>query len=329
MSGGQTPQQRADAEVAALNADILDTFTSLAASNPGPAKDKVTAPGSRFINFGMSITIVRTSPVKNRWFDLLGNAITVTDLRCAFSIEKDLKPHPNACTLSIWNLSDQTRYNLQESGLLIEVLAGYDGDLRRVFSGDVLYAFSERQDGDWITKIQLGDGLRAYNFARITKTYPSGTTYRTIVQDIATAMNLKLPNVTGTDLTKQISGSVSLHGPAHQELTRFLDPHRMDWSIQEGQLVILRSTDILAGEALVISEDNAMVGSPTYGNPDKKGKSPVLTVSCLPYPEVSPGRTIEVQSRDIHGQFRVEKVKHTGDTFGDDRKTTAEARQVK
>ncbi len=232
----------------------------------------------RLINFSISVNIISTVPTRGLWFTVLPNAITIDGLRCSFSIERDLKKHPNSSTLQVYNLAPQTRHELQQSGLLIEILAGYDGDLRMIFRGDVLYSSSKREGADRVTKIQLGDGARAYNFARVNRSFPAGTTYRAIVTDIATAMNLAVPPVSGADLDQQIPAGVSIHGPAHAELSRILNKSKMEWSVQSGELVILRSNDIRPNEAPVISADNGMVGSPSYGNPDKKGKSPVLYV---------------------------------------------------
>lgn len=286
----------------------------------------------RLINFDISVSISQTVLNTAQWFGLLPNTVTITGLRMSYSIGRDLKKHPNACELSIYNLAEHTRHELQASGLMIDVLAGYDGDLRRIFQGDVLYVISQRDGADWVTKIQMHDGLRAYNYARITRTYPANTPYKVIVTDIASAMDLDMPLFTPSAealLQKQTPGSVSLSGPAANELTRFLAPHGMEWSIQEGELVILRDKDVRSGDAIVITEDDGMIGSPSYGNPDKKGRSPMLTVKCLPYPEIAPGKLISVESRDIRGVFRVEKVVHKGDSWGDGRETTTEARQVK
>ena len=215
------------------------------------------------LNFNISVTIASASPQPGAYFSPQSNAVTISQLRCKYTIEKSGAKHPNACTLEIYNLAEDTRAAFTQKGLVIDLLAGYGDELKRTFSGDILYASSVRENADWVTKIQLGDGVRAYNYARVKRTYPAGTTYRVIVADIAGSMDLDLPTfspASETLLATQVPSSVSLQGPAQVELSRYLRVLGMGWSIQDGVLVVLRPNEARPNEALEINEDDGRSG---------------------------------------------------------------------
>jgi hypothetical protein len=115
-------------------------------------------------------------------------------------------------------------------------------------------------------------------------------------------------------------------------MTRILARHDLDWSIQDGKLQILApDATRRSNEALIISQDAGMIGSPEYGAPSEKGKPPTLTVRTLLYPQITPGDKIQLitRTRTINGFFRVERVTHTGDTHGGDWQTSIECRDIR
>jgi hypothetical protein len=158
-----------------------------------------------------------------------------------------------------------------------------------------------------------------------------------LIKESASSLGLPTPVLDGiTDFATEMLGGETLSGRASTELTRVLKPHNASWSVQDGRLQILRGDAARPGTALLVSQDTGMIGVPEYGAPQaaattaagktKKGKAPVLTVRTLLYPTVTPGGLIKVESRAVRGIFRVERVVHTGDTFGADWTTTIEAK---
>ena len=130
-------------------------------------------------------------------------------------------------------------------------------------------------------------------------------------------------------MQQQFASGVTLHGPAHVEMSNLLTPVGMSWSIQDNKMVVLRTNDsIKPNQAIVISQDTGMIGSPEYGDPKKLGESPILKVKSLCRPEIFAGVVIQVQSRDVNGQFRVEKCTHTGDTRAKDWFTDVHAKPL-
>lgn len=256
------------------------------------------------------------------FFEPLPNGIEIDKLRVQFKIEKTTDKEPNTCELTITNLAEGTRANLCKKPLIVRVDAGWeeDGGARHLFGGDLRYGYSKRDGTDWSTILQLGDSSRAFQNARVNRSYAAGTSVLVALREAARSMGVGLPkNVEAdADLQRAFSAGVQLHGPAADELARLLAPYGYSFSFQDGRLQILKDDEVFATRALVISQDTGLLGSPEFGAPSKDGKPPTLTIRTLLYPQVTPGGMLSVQSESINGIFRAERVTHNGDSHGDD-----------
>lgn len=289
---------------------------------------------SRLYKRACSLTVYRTAPVTTgfiganpQFFAPQPNGVQITGLRVQFKIEKSLDSTPNKSEITVSNCAETTRAFLQSKPLIAQLDAGYDGNLRHVFSGDVRFAYSTHEETDWETKLSLGDGDRAYRYARTSRSYKKGASVMTALQEAAGSMGLKLdPSVTAsTTLQAQFATGRTLQGPTRDELTRLLAPFGYHWSIQDGRLQILKDQNASPTSAYDVSQSTGMIGSPEWTTPEKSGASSRLKVKMLLFPELIPGGTIHVSSEAIEGLFRLNKVEHTGDTHGDDWMTEVEA----
>jgi len=252
--------------------------------------------------------------------------------RVQFKIEKNLGKEPNKAEVVITNLASTTRADIEKKPLLVRIETGYETDdnLEQIFVGDLRKGFTMRNGTDWETKLLMGDGDRGFRFADLSRSYIPGTKVKQVLDDITGAIGLKLPPgiQNALEFEKQYAGGYVAHGSAEQELTNVLAPLGMSWSIQDGQLQVLREKQPAPGEAHLIEQDNGMIGSPEFGDPTKPGQPPILKVAVQLRPLIKCGATIKVQARDIQGLFRVEKLTHVGDTRGKDWKTEIEGRPL-
>lgn len=287
---------------------------------------------NRLFKRGCSVTVYQTAPTgfiasNPQFFVEQPNGIVITDLRVQFKIEKSLDSSPNEATVTISNCTSTTRAFLQTKPLVVRVDAGYDGNLRHVFTGDLRYGNSDLKDPDWETVLQLGDGDRAYRFARASRSYKKGTSVLQALKDAAAAMGLKLSNdvIASPDLQSQFATGRTLQGPARDELTRLLAPFGFHWSIVDGKLQILKDQNATPATALTVNQASGLIGSPEYGSPEKNGKPATLHAKMLLYPEIIPGCQVAMTTDNISGVFRVVKVTHDCDTHGDKWETEIEA----
>lgn len=268
------------------------------------------------------------------FFHFESNALEIADARVQFQIEKSVGTEPNTCNITISNLNKASRAFFEQSPVHVRIEAGYDGEYRHLFNGDVRFGYSKRPRTDWETHLLLGDGDRAFRAARVNRTFKKGTTVRDALNACAVTMGLVLPdniNARG-ELDQQFASGVSLSGPTRDELTRLLAPFGYDWSIQNGALQVLKDDDVDDSQAILIAQETGMIGVPEFGSPQKKGGGKnhkkaraTMTVQTLLYPQINPGGRVQVRSSEINGLYRVNRVTHKGDSMGQEWTTEVEA----
>jgi hypothetical protein len=258
------------------------------------------------------------------------NAIVVRDLRVVAHIEKTARPEPNQCEVIIYNLAERTRKEVTQKPLYVRIDAGYDGSLSRLFTGDLRWSESVHERVTWSTRLQLGDGERSFRFGRLNRSYRAGIDARTAVAEAAKEMGLtvKLSEAAELELRSQFAGGLTMTGPAHRGLSQVLDGFGMNWSIQDSELQILMGNETAPDQVIVVSQDTGMVGTPTFGAPPEKGKSPVVTVTMLLEPRLKVNGRILLKSRNIEGLFKVQRVVHDIDSHGDPWFSTVEATRL-
>ncbi len=246
------------------------------------------------------------------------NAVVITELRIKFKITKSLKAEPNKAEITVYNLNASSRAEFSKLPIYVRLDAGYGENLARIFEGDVRFASSKHEDTEWLTEVESGDGDRAFRFAQVSKSFGKGTDAKAMVTELAKTMGLKMPaNIADAkELSKKFTSGASLTGDSRVEMSKILKSRNLGWSVQDGRLQIL-GAGALEGEALVLSETEGMISTPTLDAPTKPGALPVLKLKHTLYPGLTPGRKIQPIARGINGLFRISQVTHTGDTFGD------------
>lgn len=261
-----------------------------------------------------------------RWFETVGNATVITELRMKFEIKRSLGKEPNTCKITINNLSEHTRAQIEKKPIGVTFAAGYrDSGPRLLFAGDLMRSSSELKGTDWETTLQVSDGGRAYAYSRTNKSYKPPISVAQVVGDVAATMGMHVPPEIeqSSELKQALAKGISMHGPSRDVLTRILAPFGYNWSIQNNGLRILKDGQLAAGQALKVDQSTGLIGSPQRSLPDKpKGKSE-FTFETLLYPEMLPGMQVDVTSKQYSGVYRIKELEAIGDTHGDDWKTKA------
>ncbi len=277
---------------------------------------------STFFKRVVKITSFRENvPTNPTEFDLnrTATSLEIADLRVQFKVHRNHTKHPNTCSVTITNLSGNSRTDFETKPLMVVLQAGYENDaLRLLYTGDVRFAMTEQKHPNWETLLELGDGDCTHRWARVNKSYAPGTSIRTVLRDCARSMGLGLPKNLNSDkgLDRAFAAGRTSHGPSRDEMTKLLAPFGYTYSLQNGVLQVLRVDDVLPGTAIPIGEEFGMIGTPQFGSPPKSGKPPHINVNMLLYPELLPGQLVDLKSKVKNGLFRVETVRHEGDTHG-------------
>lgn len=232
-----------------------------------------------------------------------------------FEVEKSLEKSPNKITIKLYNMEERTRSALTKLPLSVHLEAGYDEEYRHLASGDLIRGFSELKGATWETELQVADGSRSQQNGWVSKRYNGRTTVKEVVRYAASQMGFKLPIELEEmpELNEKLDG-YSMHGAARDQLDKLLAPYGVSWSTQNGQMVALSDLAVLKNQAILIDNESWLIGSPAFGTNTKPGAPAVVKFDTMLYPELSPGKMVDLRSRAIHGQFKIIKVRHSGKT---------------
>jgi hypothetical protein len=260
-----------------------------------------------------------------RW-DVTVDTIQFTDLEGSFKVEKTLKPAPNNCKLTIYNLTPAHRAQLGQLSaksktatgrIACKIDAGYAAGMTQIWLGDLRTAQTTREGSDWVTRVSSGDGEKSGN-ARLHVSYGPKTSISDAFRAIARAMGVSEGNLSKVASKLKIAGSavfptgVTISGPCYRQLQIWAQSADLQLSIQDNALQFQDIGAALAGTALKLNSDTGMIDpAPTV---DNEG---VVTVNTLMIPGVRMGRPSVVDGLTVKAQFKIEKGTCEGDTNGD------------
>ncbi len=250
-------------------------------------------------------------------------------LRIEAKVEKTGSSTPNKLTLSILNLSPDSRHWIEgydPNTWAIRLSAGYQAEGPRLIftgnlalassdkgtlslaSGKALSSMSKRQGPDWITSLEGRDGLRAYKAVVLSKTLAKGVSEEAVVREVAKAMGVTIGKLQGFPKGAKFDRGRTLCGAASAELDSLCKTHSLRWSIQDGVLQILPVATALGSIATVLSASSGLISSPERTETGVK-------VTSLMRPDLNPGSLIEVQAKDLSGLYVAENVTHDLDSY--------------
>jgi hypothetical protein len=283
--------------------------------------------------------------------------IQIKDLRMSFKIEKTATETLNTSTVRIWNLNASSRALVETPNNAVIVKAGYTQDIGAltIFVGIVRRSLSVQDGPNWITELELDDGLIAYRDSKCSLSFNPGISGSDVIVAIANQFGLPVRPFPEDVASKQYADGFSFVGRTRDAMRKCCNYLNLEWSIQNQEISILKKGGVAKRTAIVLSADTGMIGVPkleakTMGEKAaaKKGittntagviKRPGKTsskdgevherleiqgykVNSLLQPTIQPGSVVQLKSSGIDGEyFRVEKVVHSGDTHGKDWET--------
>lgn len=259
-------------------------------------------------------------------------------LKISFNIDKDLTQKTNKTVLKIWNLTNDTRAKIEKADTLLEIYAGYkeNGGAVKIFRGTVILAQTTDEGKDVITELRLADGAVALRDSIVSVSFEPNADAKKIIETLVNAMGLTLSFGENVEIGTYANG-FSYAGYAAGALTSVCNAFGCDWSVQNGIVQVIMAGGTFADRGVVFSPASGLIGSPARiirskpkedretnrqkrrrkqkkVKPEKRAGWEITTLLA---PSINPGDAVKVESRLISGWFRVEKVTHSGETFGD------------
>ena len=268
------------------------------------------------------------SALLNRSWKLNIESLVTEQLRVVFQVTKTLEKEPNTMNISVYNLSDGSRSLLDEK-MKVVLEAGYKNvdagtDTRAIiFSGLSRTCDHLHETADWETKIHCGDGEQLFHTARAVKSFAAGAQLSQAIRYVADQLKVNIGNLNealndGGLPFEKFEHGLAVNGSAVDVFNTLMKTAGYNWSVQQGALQIIKKGDQLVEEAVVLSKDTGLIGSPEHSHPHKNKKPSFLVARSLLNPKIRPGCTVRMNALQVKGDFIVHKVVHSGDSHGND-----------
>ena len=246
--------------------------------------------------------------------------------RVTFNILLDFGGFHSYADIRIYNLSDETAAKALVRNNVFTLRAGYQETIDTLFKGRVRNVFKEREGPDTVTRIIARGGSQPE--ASISRTLGVNTRVTEIIS--ACAQALGYPLVINSDDFAAIPpyprGYV-LNGDPRVYLDSLAQTHNFNYIVDNERLVVTGGNSFRQGEPFIVSQFTGMEGIPE-----------VTEVGCDVNVRLSPkiriGGRIDVQSElatfnfsNLYfqnvpenagtGVYNVFRLRHTGDSWGD------------
>lgn len=275
-----------------------------------------------------------------------GAGLLIQDLRIVFEVKKTIEPTPNSAEIKIYNLNQEHEEQIKNEFDDVLLNAGYSGAAQMIFRGNIQHVYRYRDKMDWITQIIAGDGDQDFQKATMNETLAAGTTPDQVVsRAVASFMGGTTRGHIVTKAAPLPRGKV-ISGNTRTILDRTAKESGANWSIQDGQLVMVPTSDTLPTEAIVLTYETGLLSAPEVND---KG----VAAACLMNPQIRVNGKIKLDNNTIKakvaaaptlaggteraqaapaapvrldpdGIYKVLQLTHKGDTRGQDFKTEVE-----
>lgn len=246
----------------------------------------------------------------------IGNAtsgIAISNLRVAFEFQKSIDAKPNPGRIRVWNLNrDHMHQILTGQYDRARLAVGYS-ELRTIFAGDIIKPRVKREGLDFIIDLECGDGDIDYQTARVATTLKAGATDAQIVGELAKTMTRTSKGVIDAPVTRALPRGKVLCGNTRDVLSRVATNNGADWSVQDGELIMLPAGKVLPGESVLLSQETGMIGAP-------EATDNGLELACLLNPALRVGGMVTVRSilDWFDGDYKIVNMRSSGDILGGD-----------
>lgn len=290
----------------------------------------------------MSQVSSQSTLYKRKWSVIVsgnGQALDLSQMHLIFSVNQSDVETPNNAVVRLYNLSDDTASTLlTKEYTRVTISAGYvEGPFGTIFDGQIKQTRKGRENQtDKYLDILAADGDEAYNFAVINQTLAAGSTIKDQITALAGTMGAsgvtlgELPEWANAGNPQLIRGKV-LYGLSKDYMRNIAQTNGARWSIQNGKLFLIKNTEYVQVEPIVLTSKTGMIGLPEQTQDG-------INIKCLLNPKLAIGQPVRIDNASVQrqqfdvaygainlfptistdGLYRVIVSEFEGDTRGDD-----------
>ena len=262
-----------------------------------------------------------------------GSGIEITGLHITFKVSKgsDNKKRTNKATVKIYNLSEEHQKYIESPFVECVLSVGYQGaGMHRLFAGQITVAGTEEEGTETVTEIQIDSLYSQLNHKTVSKTAPAGVSVKGVIENLVKEMEgVSRVVFSGTNISKSFVDGYPLSGAPRQILNELAEAFEIEWQIDDDVLYIQdagKSYMLDNSKAFKISETSGLIDRPYFDQIEKqRGKKDKLRAArnglklkILLNPAIVAGSIVYIEYGDKTGYYKVERLTHAGEYFGND-----------
>lgn len=229
-------------------------------------------------------------------------------LRMTFEITKTIYRTPNQALIKIYGLSQEHEKTIGREYNDVILQGGYQGQVRVFFRGNIRFTHFYGEAGvDRIAEINAGDGDKDFRNALVNFTLEAGHTDGDVIHRLFTSMRATTEGrIAGKNLKTRFARGRTYSGLVRDVMDQAARNSDAHWSIQNGAMIMVPVDSVLPGEAIVVSSETGLLGTPEVNN---KG----IKIRTLLDPRIVPARKLWLQNNEIkqkHLAKAIEGQKH-------------------
>ena len=253
-------------------------------------------------------------------------------LHISFSVEKSDAESANTAKIQIWNLSDQNLRILDTKDIIVELKAGYGGNLSLILAGNVTYVVTTPDGADRLTEIEVADGRVSLRDANISFSRNGKVDTKDLYAYIAGQMGLSIVFAKDLSFAKFPNG-FSFVGKGKNALQRIAKANGHAWTIQNGVIQVTLPGRPVNTHGYLLNSDTGLISIPkriTISQSADSGDS--LTGWEVEYflnGAIGVNDVVQIQSGAANGYYRVHKITFDGDNMEGDWVCDAQLLEIK
>lgn len=217
-----------------------------------------------------------------------------------FETKHTSSKEPNQGVFALYNLSESSREAIASTDRkTVRCYAGYDGNEKLIYQGDVVRVNNVRSGPDWKTEIQCGDGYMGFTQAVTSRSYAAGTDREFILKQMASDMDLVVKQAEGT-VTGLLSGPQVFDGRTRDTMETLLKDQGAQYSIQDGEIRVSGIGQAIDNEAVVLRADTGLLEHPQI---TEKG----VNIRAQLNPDIRPGKLVKLEPTGVSGETKLGK----------------------
>ncbi len=265
--------------------------------------------------------------------DELGNGLDLSEFRVKFQTHRAESQTPAWAVIRIYNVSRDTINKVQKEFTRIQLQVGYEDNFGLIFSGQMRQKRSGRESAtDTFLEIVAADGDNAYNYAVINKSIAAGAKKRDVIDACLESFKpygINQGYIPALDEGTQMPRGQVFFGMTRNTMRQVAQDTDCRWLFNNNQLDMIRISQPIEGEAIVITAQTGLIGLPQQTIDG-------IELKCLINPMLKFGGQIKLDNASIQeavisvaygavnyfpsldndGNYKIISIENVGDTRG-------------